>query len=63
MGLSKNSAKRSKLLIHWIVAAVGLVLIASVFFVSGHAEWYLDRIGTGLGLMILAAMIQQESRK
>lgn len=46
--------------IYWLIAVVGLGLIGSTFAANGHPEWMIDRIGFGLGLLIVAAMIQAE---
>jgi hypothetical protein len=45
--------------LHWIVAAVGLIILASAL-TEVPAYQVVDRIGLGLGVMILARMLQAE---
>jgi len=44
-------------ILHWIIALVGLGLIGSTFG-EVHPDWMIDRIGLGLGLLIVATMVQ-----
>lgn len=46
-------------LAHWVVALVGLGMIGSTFG-DVHPEYLMDRIGLGIGLLIVALMIQVE---
>jgi len=45
--------------LHWIVAAVDIFILASAL-TQVPAYQFVDRIGLGLGLMILARMLQAE---